>query len=168
MEPRWTPLRGNKCEGPVCSLWQGGRSCTIDDDDKSKEFMGEATCMMQEVYNVKRKPITTLNPEAYSIVVRCHKTLHNHLHTLQMHQKNSDESICSSFQLPLRYLTAPRLVLLWWPRLLTWLSRPFSFHSLLFCACLRLPWLPFLLCLSFLACFSASLARYCASSCWMV
>jgi hypothetical protein len=55
--------------------------------DRGKEFMGEIIRMVREDYNVKRKPITTRNPQANSIIERCHKTLHNHLRSLQMHNK---------------------------------------------------------------------------------
>ena len=59
--------------------------------DRGKEFMGEVIRMMKEDYNVQRKPITVRNPQANSILERCHKTLNNHLRTIQMHQKTNDE-----------------------------------------------------------------------------
>ena len=59
--------------------------------DRGKEFMGEVQRMMLRDYNITRKPITTRNPQANSIVERVHKTVHNYLSTLQMHTKEPDE-----------------------------------------------------------------------------
>ena len=53
--------------------------------------MGEVQRMMLRDYNITRKPITTRNPQANSIVERVHKTVHNYLSTLQMHTKEPDE-----------------------------------------------------------------------------
>jgi len=46
--------------------------------------------MMREDYNITKKPITTRNPQANSIVERAHKTVHNYLSTLQMHKDSPD------------------------------------------------------------------------------
>ena len=58
--------------------------------DRGKEFMGEVIRMLRDDYNIKRKVITTMNPQANSIVERCHQTVHNHLRTLQMHDKSPE------------------------------------------------------------------------------
>jgi hypothetical protein len=42
-------------------------------------------------YSIQKKPITTRNPQANSIVERCHQAIHNHLRTIQMHKKEFDE-----------------------------------------------------------------------------
>jgi hypothetical protein len=45
--------------------------------DRGKEFMGEFAKMVQRDYGIKRKPITTRNPQANSIIERVHQTIGN-------------------------------------------------------------------------------------------
>jgi hypothetical protein len=45
--------------------------------DRGKEFMGEFTKMVKNDYGIKRKPITTRNPQANSIIERIHQTIAN-------------------------------------------------------------------------------------------
>jgi len=45
--------------------------------DHGKEFMGEIKRMLKEDYGIKRKPITTRNPQANAMVERAHQTVHN-------------------------------------------------------------------------------------------
>lgn len=59
--------------------------------DRGREFMGDVEKMMLNDYSIQKKPITTRNPQANSIVERCHQTIHNHLRTVQMHKKEFDE-----------------------------------------------------------------------------
>jgi hypothetical protein len=59
--------------------------------DKGREFLGDILPMLETDYNIKRKVITTRNPQSNSIVERCHQTLHNHLRTMQMHKKSPEE-----------------------------------------------------------------------------
>ena len=39
--------------------------------------MGEVISLLRDEYGIKRKPITSRNPQANSMVERAHKTLHN-------------------------------------------------------------------------------------------
>jgi hypothetical protein len=45
--------------------------------DRGSEFMAEVIQLLRDEYGVKRKPITSRNPQANSMVERAHKTLHN-------------------------------------------------------------------------------------------
>ncbi len=45
--------------------------------DRGREFMGEVVTMLQNDYGIKRRPITTRNPQANSMVERAHQTIHN-------------------------------------------------------------------------------------------
>ena len=65
--------------------------------DRGREFMGNVTSMLRDDYNVKRKPITTRNPQANSIVERVHKTVHNHLRTKQMHEEQDFDVLRDNF-----------------------------------------------------------------------
>ena len=47
--------------------------------------MSEVQRMLREDYHIKKKMITTRNPQANSIVERAHQTLGYHLHSLQPH-----------------------------------------------------------------------------------
>ena len=54
--------------------------------DRGTEFMAEVTTMLQEDYGIKRKPITTRNPQANSILERAHQTIGNILRTFQVNK----------------------------------------------------------------------------------
>ena len=56
--------------------------------------MGEVITMLKTDYNIKRKMITTRNPQANSIVERVHKTVHNNLHSQQMHEEQDFDVRC--------------------------------------------------------------------------
>jgi hypothetical protein len=45
--------------------------------NRGKEFMGEFAHMVEKVYDIKRWPITTQNPQANSIIERIHQTILN-------------------------------------------------------------------------------------------
>jgi RNase H-like domain found in reverse transcriptase/Integrase zinc binding domain len=51
--------------------------------DRGKEFMGEFMRMVKADYGILRKPITTRNPQANSIIERVHQTIGNMIRTMQ-------------------------------------------------------------------------------------
>ena len=53
--------------------------------DRGTEFMAEFNKMIQEDYNIIKKPITKRNPQANSIVERVHQTIGNMLRTFSVH-----------------------------------------------------------------------------------
>ena len=55
--------------------------------DRGKEFMGEVITLLRDEYGIKRKPITTRNPQANSMVERAHQTLHNLVRTQGIRDK---------------------------------------------------------------------------------
>ena len=65
--------------------------------DRGTEFLGECLRMLEQDYNVKRKSITTRNPQANSIVERVHQTIGNMLRTKRLHDLESFEAIRNSF-----------------------------------------------------------------------
>ena len=60
--------------------------------DRGTEFMGECLLMVRKEYGLARKLITARNPQANAIIERCHQTLHNLVHTYQLHTKVKDEA----------------------------------------------------------------------------
>jgi hypothetical protein len=59
--------------------------------DRGREFMGEFTQMMRDDYGVKRKPITTRNPQANAIIERVHKTIGEMIRTFSLSEAELDE-----------------------------------------------------------------------------
>jgi hypothetical protein len=59
--------------------------------DRGKEFMKEFISMIKNDYNIKRKVVTTRNPQSNSILERVHQTVGNILHTFQMHDSVLDK-----------------------------------------------------------------------------
>jgi hypothetical protein len=59
--------------------------------DRGKEFMGEFMELMQTQYGIKRKAITTRNPQANAIIERVHKTIANMIRTARL-QNNNEEN----------------------------------------------------------------------------
>jgi hypothetical protein len=55
--------------------------------DRGKEFMGEIKRMLKEDYGIRRKPITTRNPQANAMVERAHQTVHNMIRTRMIKDK---------------------------------------------------------------------------------
>jgi hypothetical protein len=55
--------------------------------DRGKEFMGEVKRMLKEDYGIKRKPITTRNPQANAMVERAHQTVHNMIRSRMIKDK---------------------------------------------------------------------------------
>jgi transposase InsO family protein len=60
--------------------------------DQGKEFMGEFARMVQEDYGIKRKPITTHNPQANSIIERVHQMIGNIIRTHQVGSAEINEN----------------------------------------------------------------------------
>lgn len=54
--------------------------------DRGKEFMGDVIPLLHS-YGIKRKPITTRNPQANAMVERAHQTLHNMIRSQQITSK---------------------------------------------------------------------------------
>ena len=52
--------------------------------DRGTEFMSEFSRMCQNIYVLKSKPITTMNPHSNSIIERIHKTIGNIIRTFDM------------------------------------------------------------------------------------
>ena len=59
--------------------------------DRGTEFMAEFTKMIEQDYNIIKKPVTKRNPQANSIVERVHQTIGNMLRTFSVHQNPVDE-----------------------------------------------------------------------------
>jgi hypothetical protein len=59
--------------------------------DRGKEFMGEFARMVEKDYGVKRRPITTRNPQANSIIERIHQTIGNMIRSFQIGKMEVDE-----------------------------------------------------------------------------
>ena len=61
--------------------------------DRGKEFMGEFARMCKQDYGVKRKPITTRNPQANSIIERVHKTIGDMIRTMQVQNMDDEDPL---------------------------------------------------------------------------
>jgi transposase InsO family protein len=59
--------------------------------DRGKEFMGEFARMVEKDYGIKRKPTTTRNPQANSVIERIHQTIGNIIRSFQIGQIEIDE-----------------------------------------------------------------------------
>ena len=57
--------------------------------DRGKEFMAEVKSLLLNEYGITRKPITTRNPQANSMIERAHQTIHNMIRTKQLEDKRS-------------------------------------------------------------------------------
>jgi hypothetical protein len=53
--------------------------------------MGEFACMVEKDYGIKRKPTTTRNPQANSVIERIHQTIGNIIRSFQIGQIEIDE-----------------------------------------------------------------------------
>ena len=56
--------------------------------DRGREFMGDVITLLKKDYGIQRKPITTRNPQANSIVERAHQTLHNMIRSQRIRSKD--------------------------------------------------------------------------------
>ena len=52
--------------------------------DKEKKFLGEFAEMITKDYHIKRKPITTRNPQANAVLERIHQTIGNSIRTFEV------------------------------------------------------------------------------------
>ena len=59
--------------------------------DKGTEFMAEFADMVQNDYGIKKRGITTRNPQANAIIERVHQTLGNIVRTFEVHKHYLDE-----------------------------------------------------------------------------
>ena len=59
--------------------------------DRGGEFMAEFAEMIQKDYGIKKKPITTRNPQANAILERIHQTIGNMIRALQVQEAEVDE-----------------------------------------------------------------------------
>ena len=60
--------------------------------DKGREFAKEVSETLTNEYGVKRKIITSHNPQSNSMIERCHKTLHNMIRSAQIKDKRDLDS----------------------------------------------------------------------------
>eukprot|EP00957_Ditylum_brightwellii_P157534 11989964-Ditylum_brightwellii.AAC.1 len=58
--------------------------------DRGTEFMKDFIMLIQDEYGIKRKPITTRNPQANSIIGRAYQTIGNLLRTFKPGSANLD------------------------------------------------------------------------------
>ena len=58
--------------------------------DRGKEFAKEVQACIKDEYGIRKKLITTRNPQANSIVERVHQVIHNMIRTFSVTDKNSD------------------------------------------------------------------------------
>jgi len=61
--------------------------------DKGREFAREVSETLQNEYGIKRKIITSRNPQSNSMIERCHKTLHNMIRSAQIKDKRDLDSL---------------------------------------------------------------------------
>jgi len=61
--------------------------------DKGREFAREVSETLENKYGVKRKIITSRNPQSNSMIERCHKTLHNMIRSAQIKDKRDLDSL---------------------------------------------------------------------------
>jgi transposase InsO family protein len=59
--------------------------------DRGTEFMAEFARMIVEDYGIKKKPITTRNPQANAILERLHQTLGNIIRTFKVQNQDLDK-----------------------------------------------------------------------------
>ena len=58
--------------------------------DRGKEFMAEVITLLRDEYDVKRKPITTRNPQENAILEQAHQTIGNIIRTFQLDKAELD------------------------------------------------------------------------------
>mgnify|MGYP005753024869 CR=1 FL=1 len=59
--------------------------------DRGTEFMGEFAKMCKEDYGIKKKPITTRNPQANAVLERIHQTIGNMIRSTQVQNSTEEE-----------------------------------------------------------------------------
>ena len=60
--------------------------------DKGREFAREVSETLKNEYGIKRKIITSRNPQSNSMIERCHKTLHNMIRSTQIKDRRDLDS----------------------------------------------------------------------------
>ena len=60
--------------------------------DRGSEFMAEFAEMVQNDYGIKRRPITTRNPQANAIIERIHQTIGNMLRTQDINNQKPEDT----------------------------------------------------------------------------
>ena len=60
--------------------------------DKGKEFAREVSKTLDNKCGIKQKIVTSCNPQANSMIEKCHKTLHNMIHSAQIKDKRDLDS----------------------------------------------------------------------------
>jgi len=63
--------------------------------DKGREFTREVSETLQNEHGVKRKIITSHDPQSNSMIERCHKTRHNVIRSAQIKDKRDTDSLLS-------------------------------------------------------------------------
>ena len=61
--------------------------------DQGTEFMAEFADMVEYDYNIKKRPATTRNPQANSIIERAHQTMGNMLRTFELSESEVSEDM---------------------------------------------------------------------------
>jgi len=59
--------------------------------DKGKEFAREVSETFKNEHGVKRKIVTSRNPQVNSMIERCHKTLHNMIRSAQIKDRRDSD-----------------------------------------------------------------------------
>ena len=59
--------------------------------DQGTAFMKEVIQMLEQDYGITRRPITTQNPQANSILERAHQTIGNILHRFQVNNNELEQ-----------------------------------------------------------------------------
>jgi len=59
--------------------------------DKGKEFAREVSATLKNEHGVNEKIVTSRNPQANSMIERCHKTLHNMIRSAQIEDKRDPD-----------------------------------------------------------------------------
>jgi len=61
--------------------------------DKGREFAKKVSETLENEYGIKRKIITSRNPQSNSMIKRCHKTLHNMIRSAQTKDRQDLDSL---------------------------------------------------------------------------
>ena len=61
--------------------------------DRGTEFMEEFAQMIRKDYGIKKKPITSTNPQANAIIECVHQTIGNMLRTFQLYDRDDRDDL---------------------------------------------------------------------------
>jgi hypothetical protein len=94
--PPWPWMPGETTDGPAMV-----KRCYLRNGSDSTSFISRNSCVYQQEskirqhrdcdYGVKKKPITTCNPQANAIVERVHQTIGNIVRTFKLQDNYPDE-----------------------------------------------------------------------------